>query len=323
LKKKKFLKNALYLLKKKLRIDFSMKYILKYTDKFFISVSMNEKCFVEIPEKHRDFFFKNLKSSFDFLIENTNFLKLKNQSYLETYLKFMVDYSPAFLKKLDLELKTLNKNQLELFLEYIQYNFYFSKKANPLFDILRIKKGVLTKKVLSNEILSVCQETYTGFIRALKAKTAKIITVNIDGGKKTFLVKSFSGQLENNRFLIRLGTNVLALDINNFKIYAFKNSNFAKSKKTKITLKRKGNWEYLMNHFTDYENAIRLNRSTKQNNVRETTNEIILQVKEIKKLLKDYLPEKTAKRNESFKRAVKDLVKDKKSRKIIKTRFRK
>ncbi len=78
-----------------------------------------------------------------------------------------------------------------------------------------------------------------------------------------------------------------------------------------------------MNDFTDYENAIKLYQSPKDNHTLEIARDIILQVNEIKKLLKEYTPEKTAKRNESFKRAVKDLVKDKKVRKIIKTRFRK
>jgi hypothetical protein len=304
------------LLKKKLRIDFSMKYILKYTDKFFISVSMNEKCFVEIPEKHRDFFFKNLKSSFDFLIENTNFLKLKNQSYLETYLKLMVDYSPAFLKKLDLELKTLNKNQLELFLEYIQYNFYFSKKANPLFDILRIKKGVLTKKILSKKEMYTCIETYSGFIRALKAGTVKIITLKIDGENKTLLVKSLPGNYKLKNFRdSKYGTFTLALDITNFNIYSFINVVDNKLLKNKIYNIRRGNSLKnfnLIEGFADYENVRKINKSLQERHILKKIDLILSQVEEIKKLLLNYKSEKISKRNDSFKKSVKKMLSDKK-----------
>lgn len=277
---------------------------------------------VEIPEKHRDFFHKHIKDSFDFLITKIDLFKLKNQTYLKNYLSSMSSYSPSFLGKITKEIKTLDGNQLELFLEYLDFNSYFSKKANPLFDILRIKKGVLTKKILSSDINSVCKETYTGFIRALRSGTAKVITADIDGKKKTFLVKSFPGNFEKSTLLVRLGTNILALDISNFKIYAFKNFNFLKSEKRKLILKRKGDYFHLQDGFTDYENAKRINKSAKDNPTLKTSSEIIAQIKEIKRLLNEYTSEKTAKRNESFKGAIKDLLKDKKTRKVIKTRFR-
>ncbi len=277
----------------------------------------------KIPSKDSEFFKENVISYFDVIFKKlskqpdfNNFPRVNYSALIKTTLSF----SPEFISRLKSEASFLSPNQTELFLEYNRYNHLFGKKYNPLFDILRIKKGILTNKIISSDYKQACMESYHGFIRVLETKTARFIKLKVNGKEKVFLVKNFSGYPEKG---IREGVYTVALDLKNFNLYAFKN----RSQTGKINLpegKRLGANKHLLDNFTDFEFSKKIHTNpTSSAYAKEITNDIINQVLKIKSLLKKYTPSKSKPRISSFKKDAKKMLKDKKTREIIKKRFRK
>jgi hypothetical protein len=306
-----------------------IKYNYVYSDIWDVLTLSRNDLDVKIPLSQKNHFIESIKPSFEYIVSSINIYweSVHNYKFLKNFLLYVNNFSPEFLKKLTVEIHTLNRNQLELFLENINYNLLVSKKANPLFDILRIKKGVLTKKILSKKEMYTCIETYSGFIRALKAGTVKIITLKIDGENKTLLVKSLPGNYKLKNFRdSKYGTFTLALDITNFNIYSFINVVDNKLLKNKIYNIRRGNSLKnfnLIEGFADYENVRKINKSLQERHILKKIDLILSQVEEIKKLLLNYKSEKISKRNDSFKKSVKKMLSDKKTKEIIKKRFKK
>ena len=277
-----------------------------------------------IPTKDAHYFKENIPSFLDIVFyrgsKNPGFKDFPAM-YFDSLIKTTLNYSPEFLSRLKKEIFTLSPSQVELFLEYNRYNQLFAKKANPLFDIQRIKKGLLTKKIISTHTNSACLETYHGFIRVLESGNAKIITLKVDGKDKTLLVKSFSGVGKNN---IREGTYTLALDPKNFKIYSFNNFPDYKERFDIPKGIRVGNNKMLVDNFTDFEFAKKLFFDPASvSSVKIASKDILIQVSRIKELLKNYVPSKQKTKIASFKTSVKKMLKDKETRDLIKKRFRK
>lgn len=276
-----------------------------------------------IPIKDAHYFKENIPSILDIIFhkgsKNPGF-KGFPEIYFDSLIKTTLNYSPEFISRLKKEILTLSPSQVELFLENNRYNQLFAKKANPLFDIQRIKKGLLTKKIISTHTNSACLETYHGFIRVLESGNAKIITLKVDGKNKTLLVKSFSGIGKNN---VREGTYTLALDPKTFKIYSFNNFPDYKERVYVPEAKRVGNNKILNDNFTDHEFAKKLLFDpASSSNVKEVSKDILFQVSRIKELLKKYVPSKQKPKIASFKTSVKKMLKDKETRDLIKKRFR-
>lgn len=286
-------------------------------DKIRVTSFGHESYLINLSSKDYNHFQTNLRPSLDLVVSNLNKSKTRVdffQNHFESFLNNINNYSPEFLEKINQQLKTLTPNQTELFLEAIRYNDLKSKRFNPLFDILRIKKGIITKKVIKTSMFSVCSETYLGFIRAIESKTVKLITLEVEGKKKVMLVKSIVGNKRK-----RVGTNTLALDPSNFNVYSFDNLNYKNPKAIS-----KGNQPTMVDGFINYNFAKELLKSKSSGDfTKYNLNKIISQVKTIKKLLKEYSKENLEKRNESFKKAAKKMLSDKKTRDVIKKRFRK
>jgi len=94
------------------------------------------------------------------------------------------------------------------------------KKHSLLLETQRIKEGLLNSKVYSG-IGTWCEETYSGFLRALIRKTVYLINVEIDGKKKILLGKSFPGRLVVDSGYILEGYQNLLLDPKTLDVYTF------------------------------------------------------------------------------------------------------
>ena len=112
----------------------------------------------------------------------------------------------------------------------------YVKKHPIISEINRVKSGLFTSKLVT-ERKSInalqtkwCEETYGGFLRALKRDTLQIVPVLVDGDIKKMLLKSNPGEpvlfnftpgkLTGFNFLTLKGYNTLLMDPKTFDIYA-------------------------------------------------------------------------------------------------------
>lgn len=285
-------------------------YYVKYTNdallSFFWTKHRDEKRFIiQIPIEQASFFKKNILPIFDTFFskgKDVKGFKILNLNNLDYFLKSTQNYSPKFLKELHKQLSTLSLSKTELFLEYNAFNYIFAKKANPLFDILRIKNNILTKKIAHSEYKVMCVDTYYGFLRALSEKTLKLVSLKIDGKQKDLLVKTHAGVSKDSNSK-RIGINFLALDPESFDIYSlFRSNTKSNFEYLRIGSEHNKTDKFLKNYLTNFKKTQKF--------------------KEFKTKLKA-LSLKNEKNISSFKRDVKKMLEDPKKRALIKGRFRK
>ena len=280
------------------------------------SMSFNDNNYDIIVSKDDLSFVKeNIIPNLEIVLLNYNTLlskKMVSPRNLTKYINLLYTYSPEFISKMSSEMKTLTSSQLELFFEYVKFNQNISKKFNPLFDVLRIKNGVLTNKVFFTEFASVCNHTYPGFLRAIKDKTVKFIKAKVNGKETLLLVKDHAGYLDSKKH----GTNILALDPKTFNVYKI-SSSIKNNRLVHDVVKAKSS---IAEHFIDFKTAKQFNKEKKYY---LSFIDVVDVVNNIKLALKNYSLKKTTKRNEKFKAAAKKMLADKETKKIIKNRFRK
>lgn len=132
-------------------------------------------------------------------------------------------------------IKKFNANELLNFLQTLKVNSNITtprKIANIALDIKNHKfiKTTVDSSIKHYEkpkLEMVCQQTYGGFLRALKTNTLYHITAEIDGRPKALFVKTQIGELPllkqySTDPLLLGGYNVLAIDVETLNVYAFK-----------------------------------------------------------------------------------------------------
>jgi len=115
----------------------------------------------------------------DYFAELYNYLKSNEQQELLHYLnKFDINKFDLFLRVMEYELAT----QKDL------------KKINVLREAKRIDSGLINTKLINKIYQGVCEDTYGGFLRALKQKSIFFVEAEINGKTKIFLAKTNIGK---------------------------------------------------------------------------------------------------------------------------------
>jgi hypothetical protein len=156
-------------------------------------------------------FFENLEI-YDFL---NNIPRIERQKTIEIINKYNANELLHFLQTIKANSKITNKRKL--------YNIAIDIKNHKFIKTVDISKQL--KPEFKPEI--VCQQTYGGFLRALKTNTLIHITAEINGRPKALFVKTQIGELPflkqySKDPLLLGGYNVLAIDPENLNVYSFK-----------------------------------------------------------------------------------------------------
>jgi hypothetical protein len=144
--------------------------------------------------------------------------------------KKIIELLNDFIRKKEL-------SKLQLFFDLIKYYKRIAglTPTHLLLETKRINDGLINSKIFSNTREDICDQTYNGFLRALKNNTVYFVPVVINGEKKIFLGKTGAGdQIQNamvwsktrkqlfNQSLF--GFNTLLLDPLTLDVYSFKNN---------------------------------------------------------------------------------------------------
>lgn len=142
------------------------------------------------------------------------------QFQTSNFLKYLDSFSKKEIEVLKTIIKSKESNRITLVLETISY-FYRFKKNNPkqlLNEIARIEKGYLPKFTYSDKTYKFCEETYFGFLRALRTNTLYTTKVEIHGKLKRVFIKSPIGKLSKQD----IGYHRLMIDPETFRVYTFR-----------------------------------------------------------------------------------------------------
>jgi hypothetical protein len=157
-------------------------------------------------------------------------------------------------------IKYFNANELLNFLQTIRVNSEIttSRKITNIANDIKNHKFIKTTVDSSQKIYDkpqieiVCQQTYGGFLRALKTNTLYHITAEIDGRPKALFVKTQIGELPSlkqysREVLVLGGYNVLAIDPETLNVYSFRTLNNGRvdSKSLKLVMDYKNIESYL------------------------------------------------------------------------------
>ncbi|MFA5746293.1 MAG: hypothetical protein WC932_05575 [archaeon] len=126
--------------------------------------------------------------------------------------------------------KNYNINQLLQFLQRLKIQGKNKSAHNLITDVINISNNSFLKTIHVEKPIAldnVCQQTYGGFLRALKTNTLQHITAEIDGQPKALFVKTGIGDLPKNKQysndpLLLGGYSTLAIDAENLNVYSFK-----------------------------------------------------------------------------------------------------
>jgi len=147
-------------------------------------------------------------------------------------------------QKIISKISKYNPTELLKFLQITIANANIKNPRKLSTLVEEIPKKKLLKTIHVSRSISekdVCQQTYGGFLRALKTNTLYHITAEINGRPKALFVKTPIGELpQNNQYsndpLLLGGYNTLAIDAENLNVYSFKTNELGKLDQSSLKL---------------------------------------------------------------------------------------
>jgi len=154
---------------------------------------------------------------------------------------FIDKYDDEILKKMIADMKTFDKNQLNIFRKMLESNFfYFSYNINKnrlqnfKYEINKINKRFISdfNKIKNKKLISTrnyknlyhraCESTYIGFLNGLTTKSLVLTNLKIEGKDKLVLMKYGKSYDPNKNFdVVKVGINQLILDPSTMVVYKY------------------------------------------------------------------------------------------------------